>query len=99
MGVPRQEQPVKSGAWQAKPPGRKETSHDDARNRLHSAEGSEKALRKQTKSQGRNTAERLRDKRELNAYLRSAAGETNVQKNVRLGPRGASAPIIYAQIK
>ncbi|KAJ1154933.1 hypothetical protein NDU88_007672 [Pleurodeles waltl] len=54
---------------------------------------------KEMKSRGRNTAERLRGKRELNAYLRSAAGETNVQKNVRFGPRGASAPIIYAQIK
>ncbi|KAJ1191158.1 hypothetical protein NDU88_000474 [Pleurodeles waltl] len=46
---------------------------------------------------GRNTAERLRGKRELNAYLRSAAGEPNVRKNVRLGPRGASAPIKFPQ--
>ncbi|KAJ1210827.1 hypothetical protein NDU88_006189 [Pleurodeles waltl] len=88
MGVPKQEQPVKiwgvagQTSW---------TKGDFPRRREEQTalgRGSEKVLQKKMKSRfgsfpGRKhgrTAERLRGKRELNAYLRSAAGETNVQR-------------------
>ncbi|KAJ1122696.1 hypothetical protein NDU88_001181 [Pleurodeles waltl] len=85
---------------EAKPPeteGEEKTSSKDARNKAHSTEGSEEASLKEAedaREQRKKHGKTARGKRELNAYLRSAAGEPNVRKNVRLGPRGASAPII-----